>query len=160
MSPGAEPPAMYRILLPVDEDESRARGQAEAILDRPDNVFVDVVHVHERVSGPDAEWAAGGFSDEYAEEMDENLRDRAALPSSAELVMELLESGGIDYEVHESAGDPAETILAAAADLDSDAIVIAMEKRSPIGKVLFGSVAQAVILDSDRPVTVVPPADD
>lgn len=160
MSPAAERPAMYRILLPVDENESRGRAQAEAILARPDDVFVDVVHVHEQVSGPDAEWAAGGFSEEYAEEMDENLRERATLPSSAELVTELLESGDIDYEVHESTGDPAETILEAADDLDSDAIVIGMEKRSPIGKVLFGSVAQAVILDSDRPVTVVSPADD
>ncbi|WP_306052269.1 universal stress protein [Natronococcus wangiae] len=150
---------MYRILLPVDENEARGRAQVEAILEQPgaDDVFVDVVHVHEGMSGPDAEWAAGGFSDEYAEQMDESVRNRAELPAAVEVVTERLESSDVEYEVHESVGEPAETILAAASERDSDAIVIGIQKRSPVGKVLFGSVAQAVVLDSDRPVTVVPP---
>ncbi len=150
---------MYRVLLPIDDSEARARAQAEAVLELPhanDEITVDVLHVHEGVSGPDAEWAAGGFSEEYAEQMDENLRKRTKLPDAAELVTELLEESGVDYEVHESIGEPAETILTAASERDSDAIVIGIQKRSPVGKVLFGSVAQGVILDSDRPVTVVP----
>jgi nucleotide-binding universal stress UspA family protein len=149
---------MYRVLLPIDESESRARAQAEAVLELPDagEVVVDVVHVHEGVSSPDAEWAAGGFSEEYAEQMDENLRERATLPDAVETVTALLEGADIEYEVHESVGEPAETILNAADDRDSDAIVIGVRKRSPVGKVLFGSTAQGVILDSDRPVTVVP----
>ncbi|MFC4438706.1 MULTISPECIES: universal stress protein [Natrialbaceae] len=149
---------MYRILLAVDENETRGRAQAEAVLELPDtdDVFVDVVHVHEGMSGPDAEWAAGGFSEEYAEKMDENVRRRASLPASVETVTEILESSAVEYAVHESVGEPAETILAAASERDSDGIVIGIQKRSPVGKVLFGSVVQAVILDSDRPVTVVP----
>lgn len=149
---------MYRVLLPVDENDPRGRAQAGAILELPtDDVFVDVVHVHEGMSGPDAEWAAGGFSDEYTEQMDENVRRHAKMPASVEAVTDLLESSDLEYEVHESIGEPAETILAAAEERGSDAIVIGIQKKSPVGKVLFGSVAQAVILDSDRPVTVVPP---
>lgn len=150
---------MYRILLPVDENEARGRAQAEAVLELPgtDDVFVDVVHVHEGLSGPDAEWAAGGFSEEYAEQMDENARTHASLPAAVETVTEILESSAVEYAVHESVGEPAETILAAASERDSDGIVIGIQKRSPVGKMLFGSVAQAVILDSDRPVTTVPP---
>lgn len=158
-----EAPLMYRVLLPIDDSEARARAQVEAVLELPhanDEITVDVLHVHEEVSGPDAEWAAGGFSEEYAEQMDENLRERASLPDAAGVVTELLEEGGVDYEVHESVGEPAETILAAAGERDSDAIVIGIQKRSPVGKVLFGSVAQGVILDSDRPVTTVPAAEE
>ncbi|MFU8866326.1 universal stress protein [Natronococcus sp.] len=153
---------MYRVLLPIDDSEARARAQAEAVLELPragDELTVDVLHVHEGVSGPDAEWAAGGFSEEYAEQMNENLRNRS-LPDAAETVVALLEEGGVGYEVHESVGEPAETILAAAGERDSDAIVIGIQKRSPVGKVLFGSVAQGVILDSDRPVTTVPAAEE
>jgi nucleotide-binding universal stress UspA family protein len=149
---------MYRILLPVDENEARARAQVDAVLELPgtDDVVVDVVHIHEGMSAPDAQWAAGGFSEEYAEEMATNLREQATLPDSVGLVTEALDSADVEYAVHESAGEPGETILSAAADLDSDLLVVGMEKRSPVGKVLFGSVAQGVILDSERPVTVVP----
>jgi nucleotide-binding universal stress UspA family protein len=150
---------MYRILLPVDENEARARAQAEAVLELPatDEVVVDIVHVHEGMSAPDAQWAAGGFSEEYAEEMAENLREQATLPDSVGLVAEAFDAADVEYAVHESAGKPAETILSAAENLDSDAIIVGIEKRSPVGKVLFGSVAQGIILDSKRPVTVVPP---
>ena len=163
MGSAGEPPAMYRVLLPIDNSEPRARAQAEAILELPhatDEITVDVLHVHEGVSGPDAEWAAGGFSEEYAEQMDENLRNRTKLPNAVDTATELFEASDVDYEVHESVGEPAETILAAATERDSDAIVIGIQKRSPVGKVLFGSVAQGVILDSDRPVTTVPAAEE
>ncbi|WP_345778554.1 universal stress protein [Natrinema sp. DC36] len=46
-------------------------------------------------------------------------------------------------------------MLEAAAEYDSDAIVVGVEGRSPVGKALFGSGAKSVILESDRPVTVV-----
>lgn len=149
---------MYRVLLPVDENESRARAQASAVRDLPNAataVSVDVLYVHEEEAGADAEWAAGGFAEEYAAEM-ERLADDDALPTSVETAVDILEGGGLEWTVRTAAGDPAETILEAAAEYDSDRIVLGVRRRSPVGKVLFGSVAQAVILDSDRPVTVVP----
>jgi nucleotide-binding universal stress UspA family protein len=150
---------MYRVLLPVDEKEDRAHRQAKAVLDLPsgaDEVSVDVVYVHEDRTAPDAEWAAGGFADAYEEAMNENVQDRRRLPDSVDAVVESFESAGVAYAIHEASGEPAEAILAIADEYDSDAIVIGVRKRSPVGKVLFGSVAQGVILDSERPVTVVP----
>ncbi|WP_121741077.1 universal stress protein [Natronorubrum halophilum] len=151
---------MYRVLLPVDENESRARAQVETVLElpaTPGDLAVDVVHVHDEATTPDVEWAAGsGFSETYAEEMAKSVRKADRLPASVEAAVDRLESSDLEYAVHERTGGPAETILAVADELDSDVIVLGVSKRSPVGKVLFGSVVQAVILDSDRPVTVVP----
>jgi nucleotide-binding universal stress UspA family protein len=151
---------MYRVLLPVDRNESRAQSQVEAVLELPvaaGDLAVDVLHVHEEASTGDAEWAAGGgFSETYAEEMAGQVREVDRIPSSVETAVDRLESSDREFTVHERTGNPAEEILALASELDSDAIVLGVTRRSPVGKVLFGSVVQAVILDSDRPVTVVP----
>ena len=150
---------MYRVLLPVDKNESRARAQVEAVLELPvavGDLAVDVVHVHEDVSS-DTQWAAGeGFAETYAEEMAEQVRSTDRIPSSVEAAIDLLESSDLEFAVHERSGEPAAEILEFATEQDSDVIVLGVSGRSPVGKVLFGSVVQAVILDSDRPVTVVP----
>lgn len=151
---------MYRVLLPVGERESRARAQVEAVLEIPvavGDLVVDVVHVHDDVSASDAEWAAGdSFADAYNEEMAEAVGDIDRIPSSVETAVDILESSDHEFAIHERSGEPAEEILDLASELDSDAIVLGVGRRSPVGKVLFGSVVQAVILDSDQPVTVVP----
>ncbi|SEV83051.1 universal stress protein [Natrinema salifodinae] len=149
---------MYRVLLPVDENESRARSQATAVRTLPNaaaDVSVDVLHVSEGGGGPDAEWAAGGFAEEYADEM-ERLHENDALPESVETAVDVLDAAEIEWTFHAATGDPPDVILASAAEYDSDQIILGVQHRSPVGKVLFGSVAQAVILGSDRPVTVVP----
>ncbi|SDJ53465.1 universal stress protein [Natronorubrum texcoconense] len=149
---------MYRILLPIDDIEARARAQVESILENPaaDECTVDILYVHSDVSAPDAEWAAGGFSETFAEEMAENAAARQRLPNAVEVAIDVLESGDVDWSLHETTGEPAEAILEFAGEVGSDVIVLGIGTESPVGKVLFGSVAQAVILASDRPVTVVP----
>lgn len=52
-------------------------------------------------------------------------------------------------------GYPAEEILDYAEDHDARYVVVGGRKRSPVGKVLFGSVTQAVLLGADRPVVTV-----
>lgn len=150
---------MYRILLPIKETESRARAQVETVLDCPmaaDDIAIDIIHVHDEAT-TDAEWAAGGmFSETYTEEMAEQIPETDRIPSSVDAAVDILDSTDIKCTVHERSGSPAEEILKIANELDSDAVILGVGGQSAVGKVLFGSVAQAVILSSDRPVTVVP----
>lgn len=52
-------------------------------------------------------------------------------------------------------GDPAQAILKEAERQDVRHIVVGGQNRSPVGKAVFGSVTQTVILNTDRPVTTV-----
>ncbi len=67
---------------------------------------------------------------------------------------------GIDPTIHiEWSREPAKAIVAVANSLDADVIVMATHGRSGISHVLAGSVAEAVIRSSGRPVLVQCPAD-
>ncbi|PSP81210.1 hypothetical protein BRC88_02855 [Halobacteriales archaeon QS_4_69_225] len=46
-------------------------------------------------------------------------------------------------------GDPAESIIDCADEIDADAIYVVGWEHSPANKMLFGSVSQAVILDTE-----------
>jgi nucleotide-binding universal stress UspA family protein len=71
-----------------------------------------------------------------------------------------LTAAGIDHEIRQpTSGRPAaEEILRAAAELAADLIVIGIRPRSPVGKAVTGSTAQAVLLDATCPVLAVKPA--
>lgn len=56
-------------------------------------------------------------------------------------------------------GDASAEILEQAAEIDADGIVLGFRKRSPTGKLIFGSTAQDVLLSASCPVVAVPPAD-
>ena len=49
-------------------------------------------------------------------------------------------------------GDPSNGILSYAREVDASYVAVGGRKVTPIGKVLFGSVTQSVILNLDRPV--------
>ncbi|GAB7021163.1 universal stress protein [Halostagnicola bangensis] len=82
---------------------------------------------------------------------------------SAEQAQELAEeviadvSSGVtdDYEPVGRVGDPAEEILGYADEVGANYLVIGGRSRSPVGKALFGSVTQSVLLDADRPVVTI-----
>jgi nucleotide-binding universal stress UspA family protein len=126
---------MYQIVMAVDTSEARARAEADAVLGLPrDPSDVHVTILHDFTNNP------SGAS--------------VTQVSAVRRARERLEEGGVDVELAESSGDPAEAILETADDLDADMIVLAARKRSPTGKVIFGSVTQTVILGTERPVLV------
>jgi nucleotide-binding universal stress UspA family protein len=51
---------------------------------------------------------------------------------------------------------PATDLLAAIDTYDADELVFGIRKRSPTGKILFGSVAQQLLLDAPVPMRAVP----
>lgn len=136
---------MYRILLPVDLSEERAVRQASFVRDLPGTAEELSVHV------------LFVFNEEsHAGEVPEELRryESATRVTSVKRAVELLADAGIDHHVLEDSGEVADDILDLAAELDVDQVVLGGRKRSPAGKLLFGSVTQDVLLNSDRPVTV------
>ncbi|WP_121821984.1 universal stress protein [Halostella salina] len=126
---------MYHVLVAVDEAEDRSERQAEAVADLPDapgSVEATVFHTFtDNPTGASASQIAG-----------------------VRRARDYLEAEGIDVTVREDSGDPADSVLDAAADLDADLVCMGGRKHTPTGKALFGSVTQAVILNADRPVMV------
>ncbi|WP_255167222.1 universal stress protein [Natrononativus amylolyticus] len=145
---------MYRVLAPVDTDEERAQAQIDTLLDLPsatDELRVDVLYVYEEIDAPGDE--AGPA---YIDEINRSLKDLQGLPDTVSRVVNSLRESGVEVEAHDVTGDPASAILELADEFDVNAISLSARRRSPVGKVLFGSVTQAVILDSERPVIVAP----
>lgn len=57
-----------------------------------------------------------------------------------------------EMEVVGLVGNPADEIVKYAIEQDSRYIVVSPKKKSQTGKILFGSVAQSIILNADCPV--------
>lgn len=128
---------MYRVLLPVDSNVERATAQAAAVLDLPhadESVTATVLHVFE----------------------DEETAEKTSIEqlASGKKLLGMLRDAGVEIETISTHGDPEERIVNMAADREANMIILGGRKRSPLGALVFGSVSQAVILDSDRPVTV------
>jgi nucleotide-binding universal stress UspA family protein len=69
-----------------------------------------------------------------------------------------LEADGLSVEVrHDVVPDVAEAVLTAAAEEGASLLVVGDRHRTPVGKLLLGSVAQRVILDAPCPVLAVKP---
>lgn len=128
---------MYTVLLPIDRDEQRATAQAEMIERIPDateQVQVVMVHVFEDQSDAD------------------KTSPTQLVTGSA--IRERFNDAGISFKTKSRSGDPAEEIVKTAEGVGADLVVLGGRKRSPLGSLLFGSVSQAVTLDSTRPVVI------
>lgn len=51
---------------------------------------------------------------------------------------------------------PADELLDFAESKDADELVIGIHKHSPAGKIIFGSTAQRLLLNTSRPVVTIP----
>lgn len=80
--------------------------------------------------------------------------------SAARLARDVLEAtlesfDAVTVETVGRVGDPTEGILDVARERDARFAVVGGRRRSPVGKAVFGSTTQSVVLESDRPVVTV-----
>lgn len=124
------------MLVALSQDEADAQNVVKTVTGLYGGDEVDVVLTHCFTENPE------GAS--------------ATQLSSIKHARERLEDAGYDVEVHERSGNPAEEILDAGRELDADLICLGGRRRSAAGKVMFGSTAQSVLVDADRPVVLSP----
>jgi len=132
---------MYHVLVAVAESAERARRQARFVAALPDaeaSVRTTVVHAFDGEEG-DAPAA---------------MRTPSRV-ESVRAAVETLEDAGVAVAVEEAPSPAAEGLLTLARDLDVDQAVVGGRRRNPVGKAVFGSTAQRVLLESPVPVTLV-----
>ena len=126
---------MVRVLLALDDDIAQSHAQTNAIEDMVETATdAEVFILHVFRDNPE------GASVQQVEAVREASKR--------------LEEAGVDVQLLEASGSPADEILRYADEQDVDQICVGGRKRSPTGKALFGSVTQDVILGTHRPVLV------
>ena len=77
--------------------------------------------------------------------------------SEVERLRARLDSAGVPVDVEQlvRGRDAAEEVVDAAERIGASLVVIGLRRRSPTGKLLFGSQAQRILLDCDCPVLAV-----
>ncbi|MDF9746212.1 universal stress protein [Natrinema salsiterrestre] len=145
---------MYKIVIPIDEDETRAITAAEFVTDLGDEsgLAADLDEVSVSIINVFKEFKA---VDDGGNVRSEDLYDEDSYPDSVATARDHLAAAGVDVGVERRHGDPGEEIVDFAESVDADTIIIPGRKRSPVGKAVFGSVTQDVILNADSPVTIV-----
>jgi len=123
---------MKDVLFGIDQDVDRAVAQVNTVLELFDADNIHAYLLHDFVDNPEGASVTQVDAVKRAED--------------------LLEDADVPVDLREGSGDPAESIIETAESIDADAICIAGRKRSPAGKMLFGSVSQSVILNTQRPV--------
>ena len=139
---------MHTVLLPVDENVARANRAVDLLTTLPgeaDELQAVVLNVSEEVKQP---WL------KEFESLERRDLDEADVPESVITAVERLTEYGVETEMRLEHGDVTEQILAVADDVDADQLVMCGRKKSMTGKVLFGSIAQSVLLSTELPVTL------
>lgn len=140
-----------RILCPIDFSEPSAHALEQAIrLARWSGARLSVLHVRPTVvPHPDIP-AAGPMAPWLVAEL-ETLRQRVAT-AGADAV-----AAGVKVEALAAAGEPVHEVLACAASLPADLIVLGTHGLSGFQHLVLGSVTEKVLRRATCPVLTVPP---
>lgn len=135
----------YRVLVPIDMNEADALAQARYVGSLPNAsaaVRVTLTHVL------------------HGEELDTPPKLQSAQRVAAvKRAREWLTEHDIETEIRdvEHPYPPRDGIIGLAEKIDADAIVLSGRKRGAIEMALFGSLVQAILRNTTRPVVIVDP---
>lgn len=87
--------------------------------------------------------------------------DAADTEAELQEVRDELSAAGVEHEIRQLVRgmDPAEDLINVATDVAAEFIVIGLRRRTPVGKLILGSNAQRILLDSPCPVLAVKAAE-
>lgn len=89
---------------------------------------------------------------------DSYVDERYAGSDALAAVEQRLTAAGVEHQVRQGvAADVADQLLEVATELSAVLVVLGLRRRTPVGKLLMGSVAQRVILNAECPVLCVKP---
>lgn len=84
------------------------------------------------------------------------IDDRYVSAEVSEKLRTRLEETAIDFEmIKVESPNVADAILETAAERDAETIVLGLRRRSRVGKLILGSIAQRILMDADSAVLVV-----
>ncbi|MGM0718557.1 MAG: universal stress protein [Halobacteriota archaeon] len=138
---------MYRILFPLDAVDDAAIRRAEMLTEMPldrGELEIAVLNVFEAFDGVEGDIAVSS----------DDIYDETDVLTGLDTIETRFEAAGLDMSFIRRHGDPADEILEYTRERAVDLIIMGGRKRSPVGKALFGSVSQAVLLNTELPVVI------
>jgi nucleotide-binding universal stress UspA family protein len=148
--------AIETVLVAVgrgDEEAARMEHLAGAIEDLTESIEPDPEITLLHVFG-EAELQELGEQLDFDAPADATPTAVARRHSATRELGDLLEAAGIDYTVRgEVDDDTAAGVVGVADEMGADRILVGGRKRTPTGKVVFGSISQQVLLMANCPVT-------
>ncbi len=137
---------MNKIVLATDgsEHSQKAANKVVSLVGNQESYQLTVLHVidydaskHDVIAGLDA----------FSIKAD---RERKLLP-----VTDILVNEGLQYDLKIVKGEPSQTIIDTAQELNADVIVIGSRGLNALQELVLGSVSHQIVQKSDRPVLIV-----
>jgi nucleotide-binding universal stress UspA family protein len=138
-----------RVVVPLDGSQV-AEGILPFILGIAGPLDLDVVLV--RVVQPIPPTVIEGATHVVIDDIEGRMAEAKAYVDG---VAQELETKGVRVRVEVRRGEPAAEIVATATGTEADLIAMSTHGRSGLGRLVFGSVAQAVLRQSDIPVLLI-----
>lgn len=137
---------------PRDDDRLETLARTVVQVAKPTGATVVLTHVF--TDDEFTDFAERLDSPRATEEDIDNIVDRH---KSVRYMEHQFDQHDVDYDVRGFVGNAAEKLVALAGDRDADRLIVSGHTRTRVGKALFGSTAQTILLEAPCPVTYVKP---
>lgn len=137
---------------PGDLDRTDALADAAIEVAGPADATVVLAHV---VSPSEFDEVRSRLATGALDEETITPDDVATRHEAVEALATALDGAGLSHEVSGVVGDRGRALISLASEIEADRVIVGGRRRTPTGKVVFGSTAQRVLLSAPCPVTFV-----